>query len=496
LAVDASGNLYIADSQNAKVRKVSSGGTISTVAGNGTPGYGGDGSSATGAQLNTPTGVAVDGAGNLFIADFSNNRVRKVSPSGTITTVAGIGNSGYSGDGGPATNAQLNTPTGVALDSRGNLYIADAGNSVIRMVTAGGTITTIGGNGTAGYSGDGGPATRAQLANPRAIAVDAVGNVFIADGSTVIRQIIYPTGIIQTIGGNGTRGYSGDGGLATSAQISGPSAVAQDASGNLYLADANNNAVRVLRFAGSGITAGAVVNGASNATGVISPGELIVIYGSGLGPATLTQSQLGADGLVPTTLAGTSVVINGSLAPLLYTSATQVAAMVPFEVTGSSAQVIVVYQGQAAAALTVNVAPASPGIFTANSAGSGPAAALNVQNGVTSVNTAGHPANAGDVVTLYITGAGQTNPASVNGKPGGDGSSGNPFLLPLLPISVSVGGKSATVQFAGGAPGVVAGIMQVNVVVPAGLSAGAVPVTVQVGTTSAQSGVTIFVSGS
>lgn len=508
LAVDLSGNLYIADSQNAKVRKVSSTGVISTVAGNGTPGFAGDGAAATGAQLNTPLGVAVDAGGNLYIADFSNNRIRKVSTSGTIVTVAGNGNSGYSGDGGPATNAQLSTPTGVALDGRGNLYIADAGNNVIRMVTSSGTISTIAGNGTAGYSGDGGPAVKAPLANPGAIAVDSAGNVLIADGSTVIRQIVYPTGIILTVGGNGTRGYSGDGGLALSAQVNGPSAVALDPTGNLYLADTNNNAVRVLRFAGSGISVSAVVNGASNVSGVLSPGELVVIYGSGMGPATLTQFQLGANGLVPTTLAGTSVVINGSLAPILYTSATQVAAMVPFEVLnpvgngfscpGASitSDACVVYQGQVSPLIGIGLGPTSPGIFTANSSGTGPAAALNVQKGVTSVNDAGHPANAGDVVTLYITGAGQTNPAGVNGKPGGDGSAGNPFSIPIALVGVTIGGKSATVQFAGGAPGVVAGIMQVNVVVPAGLPAGAVPVVVIAGTgPSAQSGVTIFVSG-
>ena len=490
LAVDTSGNVYVSDSLNAKVRKIS-GGVISTVAGNGTPGFGGDGGAGASAQLNTPLGIAVDGAGNLYIADFSNNRVRKVSTGGTITTVAGNGNSGYSGDGGPAINAQLNTPTAVALDGSGNLYIADAGNNVIRVVSPNGSISTIAGNGTAGYSGDGGPALKAQLISPRAIAVDSVGNILIADGSTVIRQVVFPTGNIVTVGGNGTRGYSGDGGLALSAQVNGPTAVALDPTGNLYIADTNNNAVRLLGFAGSGISVGAVVNGASNVAGTVSPGQLVVIYGSGLGPATLTQFQL-VNGLVPTSLAGTTVVVNGALAPILYTSATQVAAMVPFSVTGSNALVTVVYQGQAAPPKSVAVAPVSPAIFTANTSGTGPAAALN---GGTSVNSAGNPANAGSVVTLYITGAGQTTPVGVDGKPGGDGSSGNPFSLPVLPVTVTIGGKNATVQFVGSAPGVVAGIMQVNVVVPSGLSAGAAPVVVQVGSASSQSGVTIAVSG-
>jgi uncharacterized protein (TIGR03437 family) len=279
----------------------------------------------------------------------------------------------------------------------------------------------------------------------------------------------------------------------------------------VYLADTNNNAVRVLQLAGAAVSITAVVNGAGNVAGPLSPGELVVIYGSGLGPSTLTQFKLDANGLVPTSLAGTSVSINGWLAPILYTSAAQVAVMVPFEVAsstggngfgcpGSSAgpAVCVLYQSRVSASAGVGIASASPGVFTANSSGTGPAAALNVQKGVTTVNDASHPANAGDVVTLYITGAGQTNPPGVDGKLGGDGSAGNPISIPVQPIAVSIGGKAASVNFAGGAPGVVAGIIQVNVVVPTGLSAGAVPVVVTVGGTpsvSSQSGVTIYVSG-
>jgi len=281
---------------------------------------------------------------------------------------------------------------------------------------------------------------------------------------------------------------------ATSAQINAPTGLALGANNSLYVADTNNNAVRVLRFTGSGISVGAVVNSASNAIGPISPGQLIVIYGSGLGPSTLAQFQL-VNGLVPTSLAGTSVVVNGVAAPIIYTSATQVAAVVPFEVTGAKAQVVVVYNGQPSAAVSVDVAAAAPGIFTANVSGSGPAAALNVSKGVTTINDSAHPANANDVVTLYITGSGQTNPAGVNGKPNGDGTSGNPLSLSVLPVTASVNGKAATVQFAGGAPGVVAGVLQVNITVPTGLTAGAVPVTITVGSAAAQSGVTFYASG-
>ena len=491
LAVDSADNVYIADSLNAKVLKVTPGGTVTTVAGSGTPGFGGDGAAASSAQLNLPTGVAVDTAGNLYIADFGNNRIRKVA-AGTITTVAGNGNSGYGGDGGQAVNATLFTPQGVAVDAAGNLYIADTGNWVVRLVTIGGVITTIAGTNSAGFSGDGGPAPRAQLSSPNAIALDALGNIYVADGNNRVRQIVYPNGIINTIAGNGTQGYSGDGGVAVNAQLNAPLAAAMDSSGNLYIADSANNAVRALRFAGGGLSIGTVVNAASNSTGAVAPGELVTIYGSGLGPNTLTQYQL-TNGLVPTSVAGTSVLFNGTPAPVLYTSATQVSAVVPFGVSGSSVNMTVVYQGQSSTATSLNVAPASPAIFTLNSSGTGPAAAL-IPGGV--VNDAGHPAKAGDVVTLYMTGAGQTNPPSSDGRLGGDGTLSNPYLLPLLPVTATVGGKTATVTFAGSAPGAVNGVIQVNLMIPDGLAAGASPVAVQVGTASSPNGVTLAVAGS
>ncbi len=223
IAVDSAGNVYIADSGNARVRKVDSGGNISTVAGNGTAGYGGDGGAAGTAQFNTPTAVAVDAAGNVYIADFNNNRIRKVSSGGTITTIAGNGYAGYRGDGGPATSAQLNGPQGVAVDSAGNIYIADTGNNVIRLVNTTGLISTIAGNGLAGYSGDGGTATQAQIGNPSSVSVDTPGNLYMADGSTRVRKI-FPNGLIATVAGQRHGRLSGDGGLATTASLNVPSA--------------------------------------------------------------------------------------------------------------------------------------------------------------------------------------------------------------------------------------------------------------------------------
>jgi sugar lactone lactonase YvrE len=251
VAVDASGNLFIADYHNNRIRKVSTSGVITTVAGNGTFGYIGDGGSATSAELNYPYGMAVDASGNLFIADTDNSRIRKVSTSGIITTVAGNGNYWYSGDGGSAIYAELNQPSGVAVDDSGNLFIADQRNNVIRKVSTSGIITTVAGNGTYGYSGDGGSADSAELAEPSGVVVvDASGNLFIADNGNVRIRKVSTSGIITTVAGNGTGGYSGDGGSADSAELGGPASVAVDASGNLFIADEGTNVIRKVSTTG------------------------------------------------------------------------------------------------------------------------------------------------------------------------------------------------------------------------------------------------------
>jgi sugar lactone lactonase YvrE len=298
VAVDASGNLYVADANNNRVRKVDQNGVITTVAGNGNPADYGDGGAATNAFLHSPSGVAVDASGNLFIADTFNARVRKVDGNGIITTVVafsrletysvavdasgglfiadyfnnrvwksdaigsvtafagdgyinpGNGWGRYSGDGGAATNASLSGPTGVAVDASGNVFIADTYNFRVRMVDESGIIDTVAGDGHIGQSGDSGAATNAKVDLAFGVALDGDGNLFIADRDDNRIRRVGADGIITTVAGNGAGGYSGDGGAAVDASLFRPWAVAVDSSGNLFIADTGNDVVREVHFAG------------------------------------------------------------------------------------------------------------------------------------------------------------------------------------------------------------------------------------------------------
>lgn len=257
VALDASGDIFIADTENMRVRQVGTNGIINNLAG----GAIGDGGPALNAEVSIPFGVAVDSFGNLFIADSDNGRIRKVGSNGIITTVAGSGTNGFSGDGGPATNAALSFPFAVAPDHQGNFFIVDYENMRIRKVDANGIITTVAGGGT-NTSGDGGPATNVSLAYPRGIALDSLGDIYIAEAVSNRIRMVNPGGIITTIAGTGTSGFSGDGGPATNATLSFPFGVALDQFGNLFVADQGNGRIRKIGTTGIITTvAGAGTNG-------------------------------------------------------------------------------------------------------------------------------------------------------------------------------------------------------------------------------------------
>jgi uncharacterized protein (TIGR03437 family) len=415
VAVDTAGNLYIADQLNHRIRKVAVDGSISTVAGNGTAGYSGDAASATGAELYAPSGVAVDSSGNLYIADTSNCVIRKVSGT-TITTYAGSNinyatSCGPGGDHGLATNAQLFSPTGVALDAAGNLYIADTGNSLIRVVAksnqyitslsttailksprgvavdatgsvyiadtgnsrilkvtpnASTTVTTIvAGNGVVGFSGDGGPATSAQLNSPSAVALDSAGNIYVADTNNNRVRRVTADGIITAIAGIARSGYSGDQGPATSAQLSFPRGVAVNASGKVYIADNQNSVIRLLTppVLPSINPGGVITASAFGAFRSIAPGAFIEIYGTNLasGSGDWSNSFNGVN--APTALLGTSVTIGGQAAFIAYVSPGQVNGQVPSNVATGQQQITVTTAAGTSAPYAVTVNPTAAGML-------------------------------------------------------------------------------------------------------------------------------------
>jgi uncharacterized protein (TIGR03437 family) len=505
MAVDRAGTLYLADTGNHLVRKVSADGNITRVAGNGIAGYSGDGGPAINAQFALPSSVVLDAAGALYIADTWNFRIRKVSSDGIVTTVAGMGTQGHSGDGGDARNAQIGYPFGLAIGSDGSLYIADilsirkvapdgvistlasfyagalagsgvqdgnvlavavdsagnvyatdhAHNRVLRISPAG-VITPYAGTGTSGFSGDGGPAVSAQLPVPVALTVDSADNVYVGEWGDYRVRRVSSAGIISTIAGTGIPGYSGDGGPATGAAIGQPFHLAAGPHGEIYLSDSQNT-IRLLQPVGSSVSISSIVNGASFHSGPIAPGELVVIRGSGLASAALVSATPEMFGSYGSRLAGTTVLINGIAAPLVYASATAVAAIVPSSVSGETAPVTVTYQGGASVSFPIPVAPSAPGIFTGDSSGAGPAVALN-QDG--SANTTANPANAGDVISLFATGLGPF------------GSSPTVTIGGVITPAISVETQSA-------------GVARVRVRIPAGINVGSgVVVSLQAGDVS------------
>ncbi len=519
VALDSKGNLYIADTGNQRIRMISaSGGTITTIAGTGTIGQAGDGAAATAATFSSPSGLAFDSKDNLYIADTGNNVIRKITGT-TITTVAGQFGQGvqYGGDGGPATSANLAGPTAIAVDAQGNLYIADTGNNLIRRVDAGsgiittyvggtgGTLGTSGklsapnglwfdssgalyiadsnnariaryvppsafsnfaGNGVAGFKGDGGPATVAQLNKPVGITMDASGNIYVADvNNSRIRKIL-TDGTIATIAGRGGAGYSGDGGSATAAVMSFPRSVAVNSAGKVYIADTGNHVIRTLTPAFPAIGTNGVTNAASFAQR-ISPGALASIFGTGFGTTTF----LADDGFNwPTsTTNSVSVKVNGVAAPLYYVSPGQINFQVPWGTpTTGTVTIAVLVNGGSSNTASVAVGTAAPGLFNANGA-------AIVQNTPDySLNGTSNPAPAGSTIVAYLTGTGPVSPAAKDGVPTGSNGLTNATSL----VTAKIGDANATVSFTGLTPGFI-GLAQMNIVVPT-LAPGVYPLVVTI----------------
>lgn len=448
VAASASGDVIVADTGNHRILRVS-GGAVSTIAGIGTAGAGPEGQAALQTALHGPRGVCLDpraatAAGTLYIVDTGNHRVLRLAASGQLQTVAGNGSPGATGDGGPARLAQLNQPSACAADSAGSLYIADTANHRIRKVSASGVIATIAGVGQSGAGGDEGPAVSAALDGPQGVAVDGAGNVYLADtGNNRIREVT-PDGIIHTIAGQGAAGFAGDGGPALAAQLDAPAGLALDSAGNLYFADTGNNRVRRLLAPAAAALAQAfsVVNAASLQAGPVSPGEIVSLFGTGLGPDTAAVAAFDGNGLLPTILAGSQVLFDGAAAPLFYVQSGQINAQVPYTVSGST-HVQVLYNGSPAAAADLPVAAAAPALFP-------------------SPYTKDDPAPRGSVAVFFATGEGLSTGANLAGQ-----AAAVPYPQPLQAVTLLIAGIPAQLLYAGSAPGA-AGLLQVNAVVPGG----------------------------
>jgi uncharacterized protein (TIGR03437 family) len=389
------------------------------VAGNGTAGYGGDNAQATAAMLNFPLSIALDGSNNLYIADANNFVIRKVNSNGNITTVAGNGSEGFLGDGGAATSAMLNYPSGVRAGLPGTFYIADSSNNRVRMVSNG-TISTVAGIANNGFSGDGGPAIDAMLNYPWSLALDAAGNVLIGDSANNrIRMVFLAALGPPSLGANGT--------------------------------------VNAASYAS-----------ATSANGAIAPGSIVAIFGTNL--ASASGGALAIP--LPTTLVDTTVTMNGIAVPLFYVNVNQVNAQAPFNLGSGTVSIQVTRGSQNTLSQTAQVALASPGVFALNSAGSGAGVFLHGQTFLPV--TAASPAQGGETILIYCTGLGATNPAVATGSAA---PSSPPATTVLMP-TVTIGGRTSIVSFAGLAPTFV-GLYQINVQVPALLPSGSAQVIVQ-----------------
>jgi uncharacterized protein (TIGR03437 family) len=483
LATDSAGNLYIGDTQGYVVRKVDTSGVMTTIAGNGTPGISGNngnGSQATSVAICSPSGVVADRAGNVYFGSSICGTVRKVDTSGVLTTFAGNGSPGFS-----------ETPWGLAMDSSGNMYACDDGvGTRVYKITPSGAITVIAGNGTSGFSGDGGPATSAQLFEARAVAVDAAGNVYIADTGNLRVRRVDPSGTITTVaGGPNTAPNEVDGGAPTGVNV-GALDVAVDASGNLYIYGGN----RVYKVTGlSSGTAPApaisgVVNGASFQPGVAA-NSWVTIQGTNLASLTDDWSHSIVNGALPTSLDSVSVSIGGKAAYIYFISPGQINVLAPNVPPGP-------------VTVTVTTAGGTSTAFSATASAYGPSFFVWPGNQVVATRTdysyavkpgtfAGATtvaAKPGDVIILWATGFGPTNPVA----PAGVATPGSGTYPTASAATINVNNTAAIVYGAALAPGS-AGLYQIAIQVPSNLADGDWPIQAIIGGITSPAGTILSV---
>jgi uncharacterized protein (TIGR03437 family) len=481
IAVDTAGNLYVTDNGYQRVREVSPAGVLTNLAGTGQAGI-------NNGALNNPSGIAVDRMGNLYVADTGNHRVLKIFQAGGMATLAGNGTPGFGGDGGQASGALLSSPNGAAVDVAGNLYIADTGNNRVRKVATTGVMTTIAGGAACCNANDGGPAANAFLAGPKGVAIDGANNVYIADTNSSRIRKIDANGIITTIAGTGVPGFSGDSGPANLAVLNGPAGISFDLAGNLYLADTGNNVVR--KIIGAGVSTAqpaisAVVSGASFAPG-IAPGSWLTIQGTGL--AQTTRGWASADFVgsnLPQTLDGVSVNIDGLPAYVAYVSPTQLNVLSPDDAASGPVRVQV-FTSQGNNVFTASLAPFTPALFlfTAKYPAAVHADGTLVGNTGLLAGGAFAPAKPGETIELFGTGFGLTTPPTAAGK----------LVTAPQPLAnqvfVTVGGLTAPVTYAGVTE---SGLDQINVTLPPGLQVGDAALSVMVAGVSVPGGLVLTI---
>ena len=450
-----------------------------TIAGGEVGGYGGDGGPAVNAQLKGPHGLALDEQGNLYVADFGNNCIRKIA-GGTITTVAGecgFTNYGNVGDGGPATYAVLTLPAGVAVDAAGTLYVADYYDYRVRKI-ANGTITTVAGGGSVNSIPNADvPAANSRLSGPQRVVVDGSGKVFFTDiNPTVLNGRVYEVanGTLTVAAGDMTvYQMPSEGGPATAAVLQMPVGLALGPGGRIYVADPWGSKVWVLSPAGAtspAVAAGGVANAASLKGGAVAPGSMATVYGSF---GWMTAGQAAAVPL-PSAIDGLAIQIGNLAAPMFYASSGQANVQIPWEAAQGTVGVRASLNGAVGSAQGMQVTPYAPGIFTANGSGSGQGV---IADSAYKMVDAGNPAAAGTVIQIYCTGLGL-----VSNQPATGAAASTTAVSPTVTTpTVTIGSVAAEVLFSGLVPGTV-GEYQINAKVPAGVAAGpAVPVIVTIG---------------